>query len=166
LKLEDFGTFVIFTALYAAGTLGLLGVLKFTLLAYQVNVGAIPTAFVAIFGFPAVLGLTLGQFIANLGVEASPIAMISPVVSFVGLLVVYRLRKLSTLAGCIVYIILTSAWLSYLLPITSGVSITEAALSAFLGQTIAVMIGYFAYLAANRIRSSLGPPQIERNAQH
>ena len=163
MKLEDFGTFVIFTAIYAAGTLGLP---KFSLLAYQVKVGEIPTAFVAMFGYPAVLGLTLGQFIANLGVEASPIAMMSPVVAFVGLLVVYRLRTVSTLGGCIAYIVLTSAWLTYLLPITSGVSTTEAAFSAFLGQTIAVMIGYCAYLVANRWRSTLGPPQIEQSAQH
>ena len=163
MKLEDFGTFVIFTALYAAGTLGLP---KFSLLAYQVRVGEIPTAFVAIFGYPAVLGLTLGQFIANLGVEASPIAMVSPVISFVGLLIVYHLRKVSTLAGCIAYIILTSAWLTYLLPITSGVSTTDAAVSAFLGQTIAVMIGFGGYLLANRMRSSLGSPQIEQAAQN
>ncbi len=163
MKLEDFGPFVIFTALYAAGTLGLP---KFSLLAYQVKIGEIPTAFVAIFGYPAILGLTLGQFIANLGVEASPIAMISPVVSFVGLLIIYRLRKVSTLAGCIAYIILTSAWLAYLLPITSGVSTTEATFSAFLGQTIAVIIGYGAYLAANRMRSTPASPQTEQSAQH
>ncbi|MGA3109584.1 MAG: QueT transporter family protein [Candidatus Bathyarchaeia archaeon] len=163
MKLEDFGTFVIFTALYAAGTLGLP---KFSLLAYQVKVGEIPTAFVAIFGFPAVLGLTLGQFIANLGVEASPIAMISPVASFVGLLIVYRLRKVSTLAGCIAYIILTSAWLTYLLPITSGVTTGDAAYSAFLGQGIAVMIGYVAYLAANKMRSTPASPHTEQSTQH
>jgi len=153
LKLEDFGPFVIFTALYAAGTLGLP---EIHLFAYQVKFGEIPSAFVAIFGYPAVLGLTLGQFIANLGVEASPVAMLSPVVSFIGLLVIYRLRKVSVLAGCIAYIILTSAWLSYLLPVTSGVSSTVAAYSAFMGQTIAVMIGYGGYLVANRIRASVG----------
>jgi len=164
LKLEDFGTFVIFTALYAAGTLGLP---TFSLLAYQVKVGEIPTAFVAIFGYPAVLGLTLGQFIANLGFEASPVAMISPVISFVGLLIVYRLRKVSTLAGCIAYIILTSAWLTYLLPITSGISTTEAAYSALLGQAIAVMIGYAAYLAANRMRSTTtGSTKADQSVQH
>ena len=151
MKLEDFGTFVIFTAIYAAGTLGLP---KIPLLAYQVKIGEIPTAFVAIFGYPAVLGLTLGQFIANLGVEASPVAMLSPVVSFVGLLVVYRLRKVSTLVGCVAYIILTAAWLSYLLPTTLGISTNDAATSAFLGQAIAVLIGYGGYLAANTIRSS------------
>ena len=80
LKLEDFGTFVIFTAIYAAGTLGLP---KIPLLAYQIKIGEMPSAFVAIFGMPAVLGLTLGQFIANLGVEASPIASLSPLFSFI-----------------------------------------------------------------------------------
>jgi len=153
MKLEDFGPFVIFTALYAAGTLGLPVIHLF---AYQVKVGEVPSAFVALFGFPAVLGLTLGQFIANLGVEASPIAMLSPVVSFAGLLVIYRLRKASVLAGCIVYIILTSIWLTYLLPITSGVSSAAAASSAFLGQAVAVLIGYVGYNVANRIRASLG----------
>jgi hypothetical protein len=115
-------------------------------------------------GYPAVLGLTLGQFIANLGVEASPIAMISPVVSLVGLVIVYRLKKMSVLAGCVAYILLTTAWLTYLLPITSGISTNNAALSAFLGQAIAVMIGYFGYLAANRIRASSSTPTAEQPA--
>jgi len=152
LKLEDFGRFVIFTALYAAGTLGLP---KISLFAYQVKIGEIPTAFVAIFGYPAVLGLTLGQFIANLGVEASPIAMISPLVSFLGLLIIYRLRKTSVLAGSIAYIVLTTAWLTYLLPISSGISANDAATSAFLGQAIAVIIGYVGYLAATNLNRAL-----------
>lgn len=155
MKLEDFGTFVIFTAIYAAGTLGLP---KFTLLAYQVKVGEIPAAFVAIFGYPAVLGLALGQFIANLGVEASPIAMLSSVISLAGLLVIYYARKHSTLAGCIAYVAITSLWLTYLLPITTGISTDEAAYSAFLGQFIAVMIGYVAYRLATASRTPRSTP--------
>ncbi len=142
MKLGDFGTFVIFTAVYAAGTLGLP---KIPLLAYQIKIGEIPSAFVAIFGLPAVVGLTLGQFIANLGVEASPIAMISPVVSFIGLLIIFYARKASTLLGCIVYVVITSLWLTFLLPISSRISTTDAAYSAFVDQFIAVMIGYLAY---------------------
>jgi hypothetical protein len=143
LKLGDFGIFVIFAAIYAAGTLGLP---KFALLAYQVKVGEIPSAFVAIFGYPAVLGLTLGQFIANLGVEASPIAMLTPVISLVGLVIIRYSRKVSTLAGCIAYIVITSLWLSFLLPLQSRVSFTVAFYSAFVGQFIAVIIGYFGYV--------------------
>jgi hypothetical protein len=121
LKLGDFGPFVIFAAIYAGGTLGLPHI---SFLAYQLKIGEMASAFVAIFGIPAVLGLTLGQFIANLGVEAKPLAMISPIISFVGLLAIYYLRKLSTLAGCLVYIAITGIWLSLTLPIlnpeTSG----------------------------------------------
>jgi len=163
LKLEDFGTFVIFTALYAAGTLGLPHI---TLLAYQVKISEIPSAFVAIFGYPAVVGLTLGQFIANLGVEASPIAMLSPAVSFAGLLIIYRLRKASTLAGCVAYIILTSAWLTYLLPITTGISTADAASSAVLGQAVAVMIGYVGYCVALKIRSSTESTSVVEQTAH
>jgi uncharacterized membrane protein len=154
LKLEDFGTFVIFTAVYAAGTLGLP---KIALFAYQVKVGEAASAFVALFGYPAILGLTLGQFIANLGVEASPIAMLSPAISLAGLLVIYYARKVSTLAGCLAYVVITSLWLTYLLPITTGISTSEAAYSAFLGQFIAVMIGYGAYRLALTERSSQVP---------
>lgn len=145
MKLADFGTFVIFTAVYAAGTLGLP---KISLLAYQVKIGEVPSAFVALFGLPAVLGLTLGQFIANLGVEAAPIVMLSPIFSFVALLIIYYSRKSSTLAGCIAYIVITALWLTFLLPTVSHVSLTVAAYSAFIGQFIAVIIGYLGYVLA------------------
>lgn len=154
LKLGDFGTFVIFAAIYAAGTLGLP---KISLLTYQVKIGEIPSAFVALFGFPAILGLTLGQFIANLGVEASPIAMLSPVFSFVGLLIIYRSRKFSTLAGCIAYIVITGFWLSVMLPtVKPEVSTSQAAISVFAGQFIAVILGYLAYLVTARTLSKQG----------
>ena len=147
LKLGDFGIFVIFSAIYAAGTLGLP---RISLLAYQVKVGEIPSAFAAIFGMPAVFGLTLGQFIANLGAEASPIAMLSPVFSFVGLLVIYYSRKFSTLAGCIAYIVITSVWLSFMLPMVSKAPSSVASYSAFVGQIIAVMIGYAVFALVRR----------------
>jgi uncharacterized membrane protein len=145
--LGDFGTFVIFAAIYAAGTLGLP---RISLLAYQVKIGEIPSAFVAIFGLPAVFGLTLGQFIANLGLEASPIAMLSPIFSFAGLLIIYYSRKFSALAGCIAYILITSLWLSFMLPAASKVPTSLAMYSAFLGQFIAVIIGYVAYVVVHK----------------
>jgi uncharacterized membrane protein len=159
LKLEDFGTFVIFTAIYAAGSLGLP---KLHLLAYQLTVGEMAAPFVAIFGMPAVFGLTLGQFIANLGFEVAPAAMLSPAVSFVGLIVIYYLRKTSTLGGCIIYILLTSLWITYLLPQISNVSTSYAAQSAFLEQTLAVMIGYVGYLIAKK---SMANPNVQSKSQ-
>ena len=159
MKLEDFGTFVIFAAIYAASALGLP---RFIFLAYHVELGVIPTAFVAIFGMPAVFGLALGQFIANFGFQLTPIEMLSPAVSFVGLLTVYYARKFSTLGGCIAYIIITSLWLSYMLPIVNGTPPAVAAYSAFSGQFIAVIIGYLAYLFAVK---TMVPKKTE-NSQH
>ena len=158
MKLGDFGIFVIFAAVYAAGTLGLP---QFALLAYQVKVGEIPSAFVAIFGYPAVLGLSLGQFIANLGVEASPIAMLTPVISLVGLLIIRYSSRFSTFAGCIAYIIITSLWLSFLLPLQSNVTQTVALYSGFAGQSIAVIIGYVGYVIVKK--TFLSKPQATSN---
>jgi hypothetical protein len=157
--LGDFGTFVIFAAIYAAGTLGLP---EITFLGYQLRIGEVASAFVAIFGLPAVLGLTLGQFIANLGLEAKPIAMLSPIFSFVGLLAIYYTRKRSTLAGCIAYIMITGIWLSFALPMTRPESSgSPTALSGFADQFIAVMAGYAGYLLATRTMRSptQSPPQ-------
>ncbi|MGA3297608.1 MAG: QueT transporter family protein [Candidatus Bathyarchaeia archaeon] len=152
MKLGDFGTFVIFAAIYTGGSLGFISELPLSLFAYHVKIGEIPTAFVALFGMPAVFGLTLGQFIANLGLESSPLAMITPAVSFIGLLVVYYARKTSTLAGCIAYIAITSLWLSFMLPAVNGTPVVVAAYSAFAGQFVAVIIGYLAYkLVVKRI---------------
>ena len=148
MKLGDFGTFVIFAAIYAAGTLGLPQISFF---AYQLKIGEMASPFVALFGMPAVLGLTLGQFIADLGLEAKPIAMLSPIFSFVGMLAIYYMRKVNTLASCLVYVVITSLWLTFLLPILNpGLSTPLASLSAFAGQFVAVMVGYLGYLVARR----------------
>ncbi len=126
LKLEDSGTFVIFAAIYAAGTLGLPTI---SLPAYQVKILEMASPFVALFGMPAVLGLTLGQFITNLSLQARPISMLSPIFSFVGLLAIYYMRKRSTLAGSLAYIVITGLWLSLTLPIAKlGVSSSLATL--------------------------------------
>ena len=154
MKLGDFGIFVVFAAAYAAGTLGLP---QISFMAYQIRIGEMPSAFVAIFGMPAVVGLTLGQFIANLGLESRPIAFLSPAISFVGLLVIYYSRKFSTLAGCIAYVVITGAWLSIMLPLANpGTATSQVALSVFAGQFIAVMIGYLAYLVAVRTLNKHG----------
>ena len=172
MKLGDFGTFVIFAAIYAAGTLGLPTI---SLLAYQVKIGEMASPFVALFGMPAVLGLTLGQFIANVGFEAKPISMASSIFSFVGLLAIYYMRKRSTLAGSLAYIIITGLWLSFTLPIAKpGVSSSLATLSAFADQFIAVMIGYAAYFLTTRTMTTpshqqkqISPttPQLNASAQ-
>jgi hypothetical protein len=54
-------------------------------------------------------------------------------------------------------VVITSLWLTYLLPITSGISTTEAGYSAFIDQFIAVIIGYCTYVLA--AKTMLTEPQ-------
>jgi len=62
--------------------------------------------------------LTVPQYYEQpLGLQAKPISMLSPIFSFVGLLAIYYMRKRSTLAGSLAYIIITGLWLSLTLPI-------------------------------------------------
>ncbi|MGA8856689.1 MAG: hypothetical protein WB643_05925, partial [Candidatus Bathyarchaeia archaeon] len=75
---------------------------------------------------------------------------LSPLFSFIGLLTIYYARKFSTLAGCIAYVTITSLWLTFLLPMNSGISMTEAGYSAFIDQFIAVIIGYCAYVLVRK----------------
>jgi uncharacterized membrane protein len=156
MKLGDFGTFVIFTALYAAGSLGLP---EITLMAYQVRVAEMPTAFVAIFGLPAVFGLVLGQFIANLGFHVAPLQMLSPLIALSGLGIVYYLRKSSVLGGLVAYVLLTSAWVSYVLITIYDVAGDAAVMSALAGQIVAVGVGYVGYrVATAAVPHSQKPP--------
>ncbi len=162
LKLGDFGTFVIFAAIYVAGTLGLPTI---SLPAYQVKILEMASPFVALFGMPALLGLTLGQFIANLSLQARPISMLSPIFSFVGLLAIYYMRKRSTLAGSLAYIVITGLWLSLTLPIAKlGVSSSLATLSAFAGQFVALMVGYVVYLLMTKTMTTASDQQKQVSA--
>lgn len=147
IKTADFGVFVIFTAIYAAGTMGLPD-LNFQ--SFQIRPGEAFTPFVAIFGGPAAGGLILGQLIASTTSKLGPMEMISPIFALIGLLFIIYLRKLSALAGNIAYIMITSLWFAYLIVETTNTVFIAALQSTVICQTIAIMIGYIAYQIAGR----------------
>ncbi len=160
LKMGEFGVFVVFTALYAAGTLGLP---EIPLLQYRIKPGEMPSPFVAIFGYPAILGLALGHFIAGLGAHSGPVDVLSPAIGLVGLVIIYRLGRQRVLAGSIAYVIITSLWISYVLIVSLRIPQAAAFSSAFSGQFIAVMIGYVFYrlLGAARALETTTPRAVQ-----
>ncbi len=147
IKTEDFGVFVIFTAIYAAGTLGMPD-LDFQL--FQIRPGEIFTPFVAIFGGPAAVGLALGQLIASTTSKLGPMEMISPIFALIGFAFILYLRKLSALAGNIAYIMITSLWFAYLIVETTNTVFIATLQSTMICQTIAIIIGYIAYQIAGK----------------
>jgi len=143
-----FGVFVIFAAIYAAGTLGL-GRLEF--LGFDVKPGEVGSPLVGVFGPPAVLGLVFGQLIANTTSPLGPIDLVSPAISFVGLLIIMWSRKFSVLAGSVAYVLLTASWTGYMLTVAKGLSANAALVSALGSQTIAILVGYALYQVLKRL---------------
>lgn len=144
-----FGVFVIFTALYAAGTLGLP---EISLFGHQFRVGEVPSPLVAIFGLPAALGLSLGQFIANTASHLGPIDLISPAFAFLGLLLILILRRRNVLVGTLLYATVTSLWFAYKLMVAAGISLESGVVSALSSQLIALTVGYAIYRTVRRTK--------------
>ena len=150
-----FGIFVIFAAVYAAGTLG---IGRPEIAGVAVKVGEIAVPLVGLFGMPAVVGLVFGQFVANSASPLGPMDMLSPLVSLAGLLVIWRLRPGLVIAGSLIYVGITSPWLAYLLANARETPYGEVLTPAFASQLAAVVIGYVIYEVLRR----LGPFREEK----
>ena len=138
----SFGVFVIFAAVYAAGTLG---IGRPEIAGVAVKVGEIGAPLVALFGMPALVGLVFGQFIANSASPLGPLDMLSPVVSLVGLLIIWYMSQKLVIVGSIIYVVVTSPWLAYLISNAREISYSNALAPAFASQLAAVVIGYVIY---------------------
>ena len=143
-----FGIFVIFAAIYAAGTLG---IGRPEIGGVVVKVGEIFSPLVALFGMASVIGLVFGQFVANSASPLGPMDMASPVVSFAGLLAIWYLRRRMVVAGVLAYVVITSLWLAFLLSLNMRMGYGEALGPAFLSQLAAVVIGYAIYKVLRRV---------------
>ncbi|MFB3043368.1 MAG: hypothetical protein ACE1ZC_03725 [Nitrososphaerales archaeon] len=163
-----FGIFVITAAISAAGTLGLPDMSLSAFLPadlfgsltgdppeaaqYQrlLNIvpGVIPSPFVAMFGIPAILGLTLGQFVASTTSPLGPISLYSPLVTLVALFFIYLLRKRSVILGALVFTAVTTLWISFSELLVFGTQIASTFPLAFLAQLAPIIVGYIAYVLA------------------
>ncbi|HID05441.1 MAG TPA: QueT transporter family protein [Aigarchaeota archaeon] len=137
-----FGIFVIFAAIYAAGTLG---IGRPEVAGVEVKVGEIGAPLVALFGMPALVGLVFGQFIANSASPLGPLDMASPLVSLAGLLVIWYMRRRLVIVGSIIYAAITSPWLAFLISNTQAIQYPAALVSALASQVTAVITGYIIY---------------------
>ncbi|MCS6783746.1 MAG: QueT transporter family protein [Candidatus Caldarchaeum sp.] len=152
-----FGVFVIFAAIYAAGTLAL-GTLPIGDI--RVKTGEIVTPLAAIFGFASVVGLVFGQFIANMASPLGPLDLITPGVAFIALLVLRKLANKSIFLGVVAYYFITSFWIAFLTSTVTGRG--DAFANAFIGQGIALAIGTALYFAVkSRMPKPVKPQAIE-----
>jgi len=121
-------------------------------LQFQVGVANALIGLVPLLGMPAVCGLTLGIFLANLNSPLGWIDLLSPVSSSIGLLAVHKLRNVSAFLSLTVYSILLGTWVAFMLWYALGLSYLPVLLYVTAGIWIAAaVLGYLAYGTARNI---------------
>jgi uncharacterized membrane protein len=116
----------------------------------NVLIGLVP-----LLGWPAIIGQTLGVFIANqpaFGDPLGPIDLINVLPTFVFTWVIWRLRKKSVLLGLTVYAVALGVSVSYALSYAFNlplfVEIPQVTAGIFLATTV---LGYLFYRAVGRL---------------
>ena len=148
---------VVATAAVYAAMYVVLGVV-FSPISYGVinlRVANVLIGLVPLLGWPAIIGQTLGVFIANqpaLGDPLGPIDLINVLPTFVFTWVIWRLRKKSVLLGLTLYAVALGVSVSYALSYAFNlplfVEIPQVTAGIFLATTV---LGYLFYRAVSRL---------------
>ena len=148
---------VIATAAVYAAMYVVLG-LVFSPISYGVinlRIANILVGLVPLLGWPAIIGQTLGVFIANqpaLGDPLGPIDLINVLPTFVFTWVVWKLRKKSVFLGLTLYAVALGVSVSYALSYAFGLplllEIPQVTAGIFLAT---VVLGYLFYRAIGRL---------------
>jgi uncharacterized membrane protein len=143
-------------SVYAAMYVAL--VLLFNPISYGVvnlRVANVLIGLVPILGWPAVIGQTIGVFIANqpgLGDQLGPIDLINVLPSFAFSYVVWRLRKKSVFLGLTIYSVAlglsVSLALSYAFGLPLLLEVPQVTVGIFLATAV---LGYLLYRAVERL---------------
>lgn len=108
--------------------------------------GAVPT-----FGIPAACGIALGVFIGNLFSPLGPMDLLSAAPSFMGLLIIYWLRGKSVLLGLVIYSLIISAWVAFMLHQILGLPYPASFAYVLAGVSAATVgLGYPLHLYLSR----------------
>ncbi|MHA1839972.1 MAG: QueT transporter family protein [Candidatus Ranarchaeia archaeon] len=132
---------MIFAAIYAAITMTFAPI---SYLNFQIRVSEIVIAFIPFYGWPAVLGLTLGTFISN---TISPLGVIDLLVgtmaTFLGCIPIYlgRRRPWSVILGFFAYAVIVSALVALELTIILALPFEIMFIEVLVGEIIASGIG-------------------------
>jgi uncharacterized membrane protein len=140
---RDIALCIVWCALYAA-LVNVFAPISFQQI--QVRVANALIGSVPLLGWPAVCGLALGVFLGNLTSPLGPIDLLSTLPSFLGLLIVYRLRQVSVLLGLQIYSTLVSIWVAFMLNFAFQLPYIITFAYVFVGVTIATTgLGYILY---------------------
>ena len=173
-NIPRFGLFVITAGITAAGSLGLpetsiLNLLPSNLLSAIDSSGNIIASekmhvlltiipgfmlapFIAFFGMAAIFGITLGHLVIATTSKVGAIDLLSPLFTFLGLFFIRQYKNPGNIIGPIIFVLLTSLWLSYVGFVVTGFDMLPIMIFTLASQAGIVAIGYVFYLIAKHIK--------------
>ena len=119
-----FGLFVITAGITAAGSLGL----------------------------PEIFGITLGHLVIATTSKVGAIDLLSPLFTFLGLFFIRQYKNPGNIIGPLIFVLLTSLWLSYVGISVTGLDILPVMLLTLITQFGIVAVGYEFYLLAKQLK--------------
>lgn len=138
-------TVTIFCAATYAALVYFLAPISF--LQIQMRVANALMGVVPILGMPAVYGITLGVLLGNIFSPLGPIDLLSPIPSFVGLFIIYKLRERMVLLGLSLYSLIVSLWVAFMLNYILNVPYLVTFIYVFVGVAVATVgLGYPLYV--------------------
>ena len=147
---------IIAAALLAAGYYLL--TITFSSISYlEVNfrIAGLLFALIPIFGVPSIVGLGMGQFVADLSSPLGSLDLISPVSGVAGFAIIFALRKRRNLflyGGYLAHSLLISLWVSFMIFYVQGLSFFPLFYSVLIGNAAVDSGAFIIYLI---IRSRL-----------
>jgi uncharacterized membrane protein len=136
-------------ALYVVLVIGL-GPISFLQIQFRVAnalIGLVP-----LIGVPAVFGISVGVLIGNISSPLGPLDLVSFIPTFVGCMIIYRLRHVSVSAGLAIYSVILSIWVAFLLQYVIGVPYIPTVLYLLIGiGVVTIGFGYILYKALIKI---------------
>jgi len=149
-NVRDLSLTILCAAVYA-GLVYSLAPISFMLI--QVRVADALVGLVPILGMPAVYGVALGVLLGNFYSPLGPIDLLSVFPSFIGLIAVYRLRRTSVPLGLLLYSLIVSLWVAFMLYYIANLPYLMSFIYVFIGVSIATVgLGYLTYRVLSRIK--------------
>jgi len=105
-------------------------------------------------GWPAVIGLSIGVFIANLISPLGPIDLLSVIVVFCGQVIIYCLRKKSVLLGLFIHYVLLATWISWMISTVTDTSWSMIAIPIFSGIFVSdIILPYVLFISIKKFKA-------------
>ena len=173
-NIPRFGLFVITAGITAAGSLGLPETSILSLLPANIlnvidaagNVvasekmhilltiipGFMLAPFISFFGMAAIFGITLGHLVIATTSKIGAVDLLSPLFTFLGLFFIRQYKSPGNFIGPLIFVLVTSLWLSYVGFSVTGLDMLPIMLFTLLSQAGIVAIGYVFYLIAKQVK--------------